>query len=87
MSEDQIISLAQRAIYIASVTTVPVLLVCLVVGLIVSIFETATQIHEQALAFVPKVVAVVLLLVVIGGWMVQELESFTREIFQAISQL
>jgi flagellar biosynthetic protein FliQ len=87
MSETQIVDLAQRAMYVASITAVPILLVCLVVGLIVSMFETATQIHEQALAFVPKVIAVILLLVVIGGWMVSEIESFTREIFSTISQM
>jgi flagellar biosynthetic protein FliQ len=85
MDESQIIDLAHRAMYVASVTAVPVLLLCLVVGLIVSIFETATQIHEQALSFIPKVVAVVVLLAMIGSWMATEIESFTREIFKAIA--
>ena len=86
MDQGQIVDIAHRAIFVASVITVPILLLCLVVGLIVSMFETATQIHEQALAFVPKVVAVVLLLVIMGGWMVSEIEGFTREVFTMIAQ-
>ena len=87
MGESQIIDLTHRAMYIASVTAVPVLLVCLVVGLVVSMFETATQIHEQALTFVSKMVAVVVLLAIIGGWMTNQIEDFTREVFKIISQL
>lgn len=86
MDQSQIVDIAHRAMYVASVIAVPILLLCLVVGLIVSIFETATQIHEQALAFVPKIVAVVLLLVLAGGWMMNQLEDFTREVFNLIAQ-
>lgn len=87
MNEGQIVDLAHRAMYVAAEVAVPVLLLCLIVGLIISIFETATQIHEQALAFVPKLVAVIVLLVIMGGWMASMLEGFTREIFKAISQM
>ena len=87
MDETQIVDLAHSAMYIASVTALPILIVCLVVGLIVSIFETITQIHEQSLTFVPKVIAVVLLIAIMGGWMVSELEGFTREIFAVIAKL
>lgn len=79
--------LTARAIAIAATIGLPILLVCLVVGLVISIFETATQIHEQSMAFVPKLVAVVALLVIAGSWMVSMLSSYTREVFTAISSL
>ncbi|AVQ97510.1 flagellar type III secretion system protein FliQ [Ethanoligenens harbinense] len=69
----------------AAMLGIPLLVVCLVVGLVVSIFETATQIHEQSLNFLPKLVAVLIVLLVAGGWMVSQLSSFTREVFQAIA--
>ena len=87
MSIGQIIDVAQRALYVAAVVGMPLLGVCLVVGLITSIFETATQIHEQSLSFVPKVVAVLLLLAVAGGWMADTLSDFTRQVFRAVAQL
>lgn len=87
MGETQIIELAHRAIYMAAVITIPILLICLIVGLIVSMFETATQIHEQALTFVSKMVAVIALIAIMGGWIVSQLEGFIHEVFRAISQL
>ena len=83
----QIIDIAQRAIYMAAILIIPILLVCLIVGVIISIFQSATQIHEQTLTFVPKVIAVLILLAVAGGWFVSQLESFTREVFTLITQL
>ena len=87
MNNGQIIDIAQRAMYVAAVIGGPILVACLVVGLIVSIFETATQIHEQSLSFVPKIVVVLLLLAVAGGWMVAKLSDFTREIFTAVARM
>jgi flagellar biosynthesis protein FliQ len=87
MNVDQITDFAHRAMSVAAMLAVPILLVCLIVGLVVSIFETATQVHEQALAFVTKIAAVIMLLAIMGGWMVLQLQSFTREIFTAISNL
>lgn len=85
MNQGQIIDIAQRAMYVASVTTIPILLVCLVIGIIVSIFQAVTQIHEQSLAFVPKIVVVLVLLAFAGNWLVGQLASFTREVFSAIT--
>ena len=87
MSNGQIVDIAQRAMFIVAEVGGPILVTCLVVGLIVSIFETATQIHEQSLSFVPKIVVVLLLLVVAGGWMVSKLSDFTREIFTAVAKM
>ncbi len=64
----------------------PVLLVVLVVGLIVSIFQAATQINEATLSFVPKVLAAVAVLVVAGPWMVTSLVEYLQRVLQSIPQ-
>lgn len=87
MNEGQILGLVGRATYIASLVGIPILVVCLLAGLVVAIFEATTQIHEQAMTFVPKIVAVVILLAAAGNWMISQLLSFTREVFHAISQM
>lgn len=80
-----ITQIAARTIYMAAILTVPLLLICLAVGIVVSIFQATTQIHEQSLAFVPKVAVVVIFLAVAGSWMVRQLMSFTREAFARIA--
>lgn len=87
MSSGQMIDITQRAMVVAATVGLPVLAVCLIVGLITSIFETATQIHEQSLSFVPKLIAVLLVLAVAGGWMVNTLSDFTRQVFQTVAKL
>ncbi len=64
----------------------PMLLVGLVVGLLVSIFQATTQIQEQTLSFIPKIVAVFLTMAVCGPWMLRVLTEFTREIFLYLQQ-
>lgn len=87
MNVTQIAELAHRTLIMAAMLGIPLLVVCLLVGLVVSIFETATQIHEQSLNFLPKLVAVLIVLLVAGGWMVSQLSSFTHEVFNAIAGL
>lgn len=62
----------------------PVLLVSLLVGLIVSFFQSATSIHEQTLVFIPKILAVLLVLILLGGWMISAMEQYTLHIFEMI---
>ena len=64
----------------------PILIVALGVGLLISIFQAATQINEQTLTFVPKVLAIVLVLVVAGSWMMQMLLEFTYRVFELMRQ-
>lgn len=85
MNETQIMDMAHRALSMVAILGIPLLVVCLVVGLVVSIFETATQIHEQSLNFLPKLVAILVVLMVAGGWMTSQMSSFAREIFNAIA--
>ena len=65
----------------------PILLVSLVIGLIISIFQAATQIHEQTLTFVPKLVAIGIILMVMGPWMIEVLSDNTKYIFDQIVTL
>ena len=64
-----------------------VLLSALVVGLIVSIFQAATQINEQTLAFIPKLIATFLVLILAGPWMLQMMVDYMRRLFESIPQL
>ena len=76
MTIDEVIAIANSALYLVIKVSAPVLLVSLVVGLISSIFQTVTSIQEQTLTFVPKIIAVFLALIVLGNWMLSEMSGF-----------
>jgi flagellar biosynthetic protein FliQ len=69
------------------IISAPILLIALGVGLIVSVFQAMTQIQEQTLAFVPKILAVFLSIVIFGPWMLTMLLDYTRDLFQQLPQL
>ncbi len=77
MSGDFVIQLAGEAVYVVLKASAPMMIVALVVGLIVSIFQATTQIQEQTLAFVPKIVAVLFALLFFGPWILSTLVDFT----------
>ncbi|EFM13071.1 flagellar biosynthetic protein FliQ [Paenibacillus curdlanolyticus YK9] len=77
MSAEFIIGLAGQAIYTILKASAPMLIIGLVVGLIVSIFQATTQIQEQTLAFVPKIVAVFVSMIIFGPWILNTLVDFT----------
>jgi len=81
MNGEFVISLAEKGVYTILIVSGPLLLLALVVGLIISIFQATTQIQEQTLAFVPKIVAVLVGNVFFGPWMLSKMISFTYEIF------
>jgi flagellar biosynthetic protein FliQ len=85
MDTQFVISLAEKGVYITLLMCAPLLALALVVGLIVSIFQATTQIQEQTLAFIPKIVAVLLGLVFFGPWMLSQILSFTSNIFQNLN--
>lgn len=87
MDTGQIISIAQRAMYVATIVAAPVLLICLVVGIIISIFQAATQIHEQSLTFVPKIVVMLIFFLFAGNWMLTQISDFTKEVFNLIANI
>lgn len=84
MGQEFIIKLAENAIYTILLVAAPVLGIGLVVGLIVSIFQATTQIQEQTLAFVPKIVAILLSIIFLGKWMLSNMIEFTNKVFEAI---
>lgn len=84
MDEQWILDLSSKTIWTAVKVATPALLATLVMGLIVSIFQAATQINEQTLSFIPKVLAMTAALVFFGPWILQVIMNFTTELFQAI---
>jgi len=87
MTKDTVISLAVDAMALAVKIGGPLLLVGLVVGLLVSVFQAVTQIQEQSLQFIPKVIGVAIVIVVGGPWMLDQLIAYARELFLAIPEL
>ena len=86
MTSEFVLSLAERGIYTILLVAGPLLILALVVGLLVSIFQATTQIQEQTLAFIPKIVAVLLGLVFFGPWMLSKVVEFTMDLFQNLNQ-
>lgn len=81
MSIDTVVTIANNALYMIIKVSLPVLLVSLIIGLIISIFQTVTSIQEQTLTFVPKIVCVFLALIVFGPWMMETMVEYTRELW------
>lgn len=80
MTPEFIMRIAQDSVYTTLLVIAPVVGVALLVGLLISIFQAATQIQEQTLAFVPKIVAVFLSILFFGSWMLQKLIDFTQNL-------
>ena len=87
MTQDQVVSLVVDAMSVSLKIALPVLLVSLVVGLAVSIFQAVTQIQEQTLTFIPKVVAMAAVVVIAGPWMLGQIVSYTQNLYQSIPSL
>lgn len=81
MTIDDVVQIASDAIYVIIITSAPVLLVSLCVGLIVSIFQTVTSIQEQTLTFVPKVLAIFCALLILGHWMMNNMVEFMTRLW------
>lgn len=84
MDSQQVFTVGQQGLYILLMVAAPVLLVILGVGLLVSIFQAATQIHESTLSFVPKLVAAVVVMGVAGPWMLTTLVEYLQRQLNAI---
>ncbi len=86
MDESSIIYLAQETLKIVIYVSAPVLLISMVVGLIVSIFQATTQIQEQTLTYVPKILSVIAAIALFGSWMLRVLIEYTQNIFNNMNQ-
>jgi flagellar biosynthetic protein FliQ len=84
MNDVQVIDLAREAIWTGTLIAGPVLVLVLIVGVSIGIFQAATSINEMTLSFLPKLVAVMLLVAAIGSWQLTVLVDFTRRIFERI---
>jgi flagellar biosynthetic protein FliQ len=87
MTPQFVLTLGQEALTLLLMVAAPVLGVVLVVGLVISIFQAITQIHEATLSFVPKLVAAMLVLAVAGPWMLTTLVDYIRRMIEMIPQL
>jgi flagellar biosynthetic protein FliQ len=87
MNQGGVISIVQRGLLMTATLAGPILLGCLVVGLLVSIFQSVTSIQEQTLSFVPKLLVVAAIIFFSGHWMLGELTSFTTSLYGQIPQL
>lgn len=85
MSVDLVIDMMRDALFLVLKTAAPPLIVSLVIGLIVSVFQTVTSIQEQTLTFVPKMVGMFLTLMLIGHWMLNEMTTFMEELWTNFS--
>ncbi len=86
MTINDVVEIANDALWIIIKTAAPVLLVSLVIGLMVSIFQTATSIQEQTLTFVPKILGVFLTLMLLGHWMLNNMSGFMVELWSDFSR-
>ena len=87
MDQDTVIHLSQQAMELAMKVGGPLMLVGLAIGLIVSVFQAVTQIQEQTLTFVPKIIAVFMVLLITGGWIIGEIQQFTQETYTTVDHL
>ena len=81
MNDGDVMNVASGAIWTALKIASPILIVGLVVGLVVSIFQAVTQIQEQTLVFIPKIVAIVAVMIICGPWMMNTMLGYTKQLF------
>ena len=87
MTPETITTIAQQALWVTFLVALPLLGVALVVGLVVSLIQAATQLNEMTLSFVPKVLAIGLTAVLAGPWMLHVMMDFTTRLLQSIPQM
>ena len=87
MNQDTVVSIVTHAMEVGLKVSLPILLVGLIVGLVISVFQAVTQIQEQTLSFIPKVLGLVVVIVVMGPWMLNQILSWTTELYGSIPSL
>ena len=87
MNQDTVVSLATQAMTLAIEIGGPMMLVGLVIGLVVSVFQAVTSIQEQSLSFIPKIIGLAALVVILGPWMLGQLVNYAENLYISIPQL
>ncbi|MCH5343632.1 MAG: flagellar biosynthesis protein FliQ [Acetatifactor sp.] len=85
MTTEAVIDMAKGALFLVLQVALPILLVSMAIGLLVSIFQTVTSIQEQTLTFVPKVIGIFLSLMLLGNWMMTRMVEFATELWSSFS--
>ncbi|HEV2621271.1 MAG TPA: flagellar biosynthesis protein FliQ [Frateuria sp.] len=84
MTPESVIAFGQHALYVAILVSAPLLLTALTVGLLIGVIQAATQINEMTLSFIPKLIAMAVVALVTGPWMLRTLVQFTRQLIEGL---
>jgi len=84
MTPESVIEFGQHALYVAMMVAAPLLLTALLVGLVIGVVQAATQINEMTLSFIPKVIAMAVVAMIAGPWMLRTLVQFTRQLIESL---
>ncbi len=87
MENDFVVEVVNQAIKVTLMLSAPMLIGALVVGVLVSIFQAVTQINEQTLSFIPKILVIIAALVIFSPWMMETMVTYTQELFSSIPEL
>ncbi|MCI1955010.1 MAG: flagellar biosynthesis protein FliQ [Oscillospiraceae bacterium] len=87
MSIAQVMQIIQASMVVLLKVSAPILIASMAVGLVIAVLQAATQVHEQTVVFVPKLVAIAVILVIMGSWMLENMKSFTLYIFDQIVKM
>jgi flagellar biosynthetic protein FliQ len=87
MNQDTVVNLATQAMTLGLEVAGPILIVGLIIGLAVSLFQAVTQIQEQSLSFIPKIIGLALVIVILGPWMLDRLVNYTTNLYMSIPSL
>ena len=87
MTPETVMTIGQRALEVTILLSAPLLLAALIIGLLVGVFQAATQINEMTLSFIPKLIGMAGTLVVAGPWMLKTIVGYTRDLFESIPGL
>lgn len=87
LTQPEILTVIKDAVYVVLMASMPMLGAALAIGVLVSIFQATTQINEQTLAFVPKIIGILFALLIFGGWIISKVTDFSNEIFNSINTM
>lgn len=87
MTEVDVISLIREALFVAIKISAPILITALVVGLVIGIIQTTTSIQEPTIAFVPRLIAIFIVIIIFASWIVRTMTDYTRNIFMMIEKI